>query len=29
MTDGDLDRGSAAVADWLERTGGLWAPSRP
>jgi hypothetical protein len=29
MTDGDLDRASAAVADWLERIGGLWAPSRP
>ncbi len=27
MTDGDLERGCAAVADWLEATGGLWAGS--
>jgi hypothetical protein len=27
MTDGDTDRGCAAVADWLEGTGGLWAPA--
>jgi hypothetical protein len=26
-TDGDLDRASTAVADWLESTGGLWAPA--
>ena len=25
MTAGDLGRGGAAVADWLEATGGLWA----
>ena len=29
MTDGDLDQGCTAVADWLERTGGLWAPAGP
>ena len=28
MTDGDLDRASSDVADWLESTGGLWAPTR-
>jgi hypothetical protein len=27
MTDGDLDRASSEVADWLESTGGLWAPA--
>ena len=27
MTDGDLDRASGVVADWLETTGGLWAPA--
>jgi hypothetical protein len=26
-TDGDLDGASSAVADWLESTGGLWAPA--
>jgi hypothetical protein len=27
MTDGDVERGASTVADWLERTGGLWAPA--
>jgi thymidylate kinase len=27
MTDGDMDRACAAVADWMEGTGGLWAPA--
>jgi thymidylate kinase len=27
MTDGDLDQASSTVADWLESTGGLWAPA--
>jgi hypothetical protein len=27
MSDGDLDRASSEVADWLETTGGLWAPA--
>ena len=27
MTDGDLDQAGSAVADWLESTGGLWAPA--
>jgi hypothetical protein len=27
MTDGNLDRGCTVVADWLETTGGLWAPA--
>lgn len=29
MTDGDVERGCAAVADWLEGTGELWAPAGP
>jgi hypothetical protein len=27
MTDGDIERASTVVADWLETTGGLWAPA--
>jgi hypothetical protein len=27
MTDGDIDRACATVADWMEGTGGLWAPA--
>lgn len=26
MSDGDLDRACAAIADWMTATGGLWAP---
>lgn len=26
MSDGDIERGCTIVADWLEGTGGLWAP---
>jgi hypothetical protein len=26
MTDGELDRACALVADWMTETGGLWAP---
>jgi hypothetical protein len=27
VTDGDLGRASSVVAEWLENTGGLWAPA--
>jgi hypothetical protein len=29
MSDGDVDGGCAAIADWMRATGGLWAPGVP
>jgi hypothetical protein len=26
ISHGDIARGADAIADWLERTGGLWSP---
>jgi hypothetical protein len=29
MSDGHVDAGCAAIADWMTATGGLWAPGVP